>query len=314
MERWFRRRPSYRDELKDGEQISGQYQWIDETVPIAPFPLEWLRVGVLAHSDATIRENIPEDDPLDVGDRNGQLFRLGCAMRHHGSNEERIYETLAKENETRCNPPLPDDEVQEIARSAMRYNPAEKNQNGSLKSANTPTLRPWEAPKPIQAGLHRVPALDVDATLPPLAAEWCREITRPMFSPIEFAVVPLLTALGGCLGNAVVVQPKQNDDRWRVVPNLFGAVVGKPGATKTPVAQATLAPLYTIAAEWSQEHQECLAEYETKLADYESALESWKAGARRARKDGESEPPKPTIPVIRPWRIASPPDSLRSKL
>ena len=289
--------PSYRDELKDGEQITGYYQWIDETVPVAPFPLNWVAgVGTLADSIATIRENIPEDAPLDVGDRNGALYRLGCALRRHGSTEDRIYEALAMENEARCNPPLPDAEVRSIARSTMRHNPAEKNQNGAQKSANTPTLRAWEAPKPIQAGLHRVPPLDVDATLPPLAAQWCREITRPMFSPIEFAVVPLLTALGGCLGNAVVVQPKQNDDRWRVVPNLFGCVVGKPGATKTPVAQATLAPLYTIAAEWSKEHQERLADYEAKLADYESAMDRWKADCKSARKDGGQDPPKPTHP------------------
>jgi len=92
-----------------------------------------------------------------------------------------------------------------------------------------------------------------------------------MFSPVEFAVVPLLTAIGGCMGNAVHVQPKQNDGRWKVIPNLFGCVVGKPGATKTPVAQSVLAPLHKIAAELANDYQQRLCEYEAQHDDHKKA-------------------------------------------
>lgn len=46
-----------------------------------------------------------------------------CGAR--GMSEEAIEAALLAKNESRCDPPLPEDEVCRIARSVGRYNPAE---------------------------------------------------------------------------------------------------------------------------------------------------------------------------------------------
>jgi hypothetical protein len=56
--------------------------------------------------------------------RNNTLTSLGGTMRHRGMSEEAIYAALAVVNAERCVPPLDDDEVGRIARSAARYEPA----------------------------------------------------------------------------------------------------------------------------------------------------------------------------------------------
>lgn len=58
---------------------------------------------------------------LTEGRRNSWLFSLAGSMRRRGFNVDAIRAALAIENEKRCDPPLPDDEIYEIARGITRY-------------------------------------------------------------------------------------------------------------------------------------------------------------------------------------------------
>jgi len=57
------------------------------------------------------------------GERNDALFRLGCSLRGAGKSEADIQRHLEAENQARCHPPLPIDDVVTIAGSAARYEP-----------------------------------------------------------------------------------------------------------------------------------------------------------------------------------------------
>jgi putative DNA primase/helicase len=59
------------------------------------------------------------------GQRNAHLFSDAAAMRRRNCGEDEIVAALRATNEGRCCPPLPASEVASIARSAMRYPPAE---------------------------------------------------------------------------------------------------------------------------------------------------------------------------------------------
>ena len=77
----------------------------------------------------------------------------------------------------------------------------------------------------------------------------------------DFAAVTALCGLAAVIGNRVRIRPKQNDD-WEVVPNLWGAIIGRPSAMKSPAMQAALAPIYAI-----EEHLREKWEEENRIAE-----------------------------------------------
>lgn len=101
------------------------YRWASglapDEVPLAPFPDEWLIKlrGGNGQSGA-----IAADDLIPEGARNTTLTSLAGAMRRHGATGETIAAALDRENEARCDPPLPGKEVETITRSVARYPPA----------------------------------------------------------------------------------------------------------------------------------------------------------------------------------------------
>jgi Primase C terminal 1 (PriCT-1) len=64
---------------------------------------------------------------IPTGQRNDILFREACSLRGRGVTQENIYASLRLMNQQRCIPPLPDDELRTIARSAARYRPNDES-------------------------------------------------------------------------------------------------------------------------------------------------------------------------------------------
>lgn len=67
----------------------------------------------------------PAEPVIVHGRRNDTLTSLAGSMRRRGLDAEEIFAALLKVNERRCRPPLPEGEVQEIATSVSRYEPAD---------------------------------------------------------------------------------------------------------------------------------------------------------------------------------------------
>jgi putative DNA primase/helicase len=104
--------------------VSGkQYRWRNYT-PIAGAPdwfLQLMRDAArksYAIGQGQIGETIPE------GRRNITLMSLAGTMRRRGLDAVEIEPSLLVVNERRCDPPLPKDEVREVAASVCRYEPA----------------------------------------------------------------------------------------------------------------------------------------------------------------------------------------------
>jgi putative DNA primase/helicase len=73
------------------------------------------------------------------------------------------------------------------------------------------------------------------------------DIAHRMQCPADFPAVAALVALSSLIGARAVIQPKARDD-WQVVPNLWGAVVGRPGVKKSPALGEALKPLHRLQA------------------------------------------------------------------
>ena len=79
--------------------------------------------------------------------------------------------------------------------------------------------------------------------LPKVFRDWVGDIAERMQCPVEFLAVGAMVAAGSVVGNRVGVQPKQLDTGWVEVPNLWGAIVGRPGVMKSPALAQVLLPL-----------------------------------------------------------------------
>jgi putative DNA primase/helicase len=102
----------------------------------------------------------------------------------------------------------------------------------------------WPEPTPIPDALPAVEPFDAEL-LPVALRAWVMDIAHRMQCPADFPAVAVLVALSSLIGARAVIQPKARDD-WQVVPNLWGAVVGRPGVKKSPALGEALRPLHRL--------------------------------------------------------------------
>ena len=100
------------------------YEWVNGWQSPADTP-SWLEALLRAPKSGAGAKG--PNNKIAAGQRNEALTSLAGAMRRKGASEESILKVLLTENETRCDPPLPEGEIRIIARSVSRYEPAEQS-------------------------------------------------------------------------------------------------------------------------------------------------------------------------------------------
>jgi putative DNA primase/helicase len=100
------------------------YEWVNKGQSPVVMP-PWLEAQLTKPRGAAGANGAGNKIP--AGGRNQVLTSLAGAMRRKGASEESILEALLAENESRCDPPLPEREIQTIANSVSRYEPAEQS-------------------------------------------------------------------------------------------------------------------------------------------------------------------------------------------
>jgi putative DNA primase/helicase len=125
--------------------------------PAPPWLLEQLRPAGRGKS----RQPLADGEVIGQGGRNDALLSLAGSMRRRGMSEDAIAAALLVENEARCRPPLPEEEVQAIARSVTRYKPAAEERNGHAEPGGGDGSPPPEG-KPAPPGGDK-PARVVEA-------------------------------------------------------------------------------------------------------------------------------------------------------
>lgn len=87
-------------------------------------PIAW--VTIPSWHPHTVGKELPagQEEPIPLHARNRTLTSLAGTMRRRGMSAAAIAAALLADNEARCTPPLPVDEVARIARSVSRYPPA----------------------------------------------------------------------------------------------------------------------------------------------------------------------------------------------
>ncbi len=97
------------------------YRWsADAKQPLARAP-QWLVTTLTAASTAVCVGGVSTEGKIVEGQRNSTLTRIAGALRRQGCGEELILTTIQAENNARCVPPLPQAELESIARSVAQY-------------------------------------------------------------------------------------------------------------------------------------------------------------------------------------------------
>lgn len=153
----------------------------------------------------------------------------------------------------------------------------------------------WAEPEKLPE-LPPVPAFDYKYLPGPLRA-YVQDISERMQCPPEFPAVGALVMAGAAIGRRIGIRPKQSDS-WTVIPNLWGAIVGKSGIMKSPALAEALVPLKKMQAK-------AYEEFETAMADYELTERAEKIRAAHQEKELAKEFSKDFKPTI---------DQLKEKL
>lgn len=255
-----------------------QYSWMKEFVdnPINDAPL-WLIQ--LFFNKQLSRKGM--SSLVFEGGRNSFLTSEAGKLRKYGLEQGHL-ETRVKEiNALRCSPPLDDNEVQAICASVGRY-PA-----GNIIQISS-AAKFWVAePEELDLTATEVPTLTEDL-LPTSLKPWIMDIADRMQVTPEFVMAPALVSLSAVVGRKIGIHPKRMDD-WLVVPNLWGAIVARPGYFKSPTIAEAMKPIDALSEKARLENESSQHQINASKMIAELQLEALKDNIKKAIKEGDYE-------------------------
>ncbi|MCC6123341.1 MAG: DUF3987 domain-containing protein [Pirellulales bacterium] len=122
---------------------------------------------------------------------------------------------------------------------------------------NTKTITPEF---PVNNGVSVMVMPFDPALLPEAVRLWVVDIAERTQCPLDFPAVGAMVIIASLVGRQVGIRPKREDD-WEVIPNLWGAVIGRPGIMKSPPIREIMKPLQRLEIEYSKDFQESENEY-----------------------------------------------------
>lgn len=188
-----------------------KYEWEVSHTPglmeMAPLP-KWIADARLAAKKAPPAAPTGEGEKIQAGARNQTMFKLAASLRTRGLSEEALLAALMKENEKRCDPPLPEREVRTIAHSAGRY------EQGQVHTASTDFqgVKPTEPTQP--STNSRTPRLEITAAT---------DLMQKDFPPLRQAVYQLI-----CEGLTMLVAASKVGKSWLVLLMAICVARGEP--------------------------------------------------------------------------------------
>jgi Protein of unknown function (DUF3987)/Bifunctional DNA primase/polymerase, N-terminal len=193
------------------------------------------------------------NDPLHDGHAHDS-FSVFCELEHHGDVTEAVKSAAAELGMANGAPG-----ASGVGSASGGGGGAS---GGSVGAPGGGAPDSWPNPKPLPDALPPVLPFNPDL-LPEAFKPWVIDIAERVQCPIDFVAAAAMVAVSAVIGRRVGIRPKREDD-WLVVPNLWGAAVGRPGVMKTPAIQEPLKPLKHL-------EMEAKREFDTKAKEREAA-------------------------------------------
>ncbi len=118
----------------------------------------------------------------------------------------------------------------------------------------------WPEIIPLNTTLPEVEKFDYKL-LPIGLSNWVKDIVERTHCPPDFVAVTVMVALASLIGRKVAIHPKEHDD-WLVTPNLWGALIGRPSAMKSPAMTEGLRPLKRLVSIAHKKYKDEIKEYQ----------------------------------------------------
>lgn len=173
------------------------------------------------------------------------------------------------------------DEAQQIPADTLQ---AEWDTAATMTQEDAET---WLPPLPIPETLRPVEPFNC-ALLPDALRPWITDIAERMQCPPDFPAVGVMVALSSVIGRKACIRPKRHDD-WRVIPNLWGVIVGRPSAMKSPALSEVLKPLDRLEATAGELHAELMRDFRTRQRLAEMSAKDAEKKAQKAIEKGNEE-------------------------
>ncbi|MHB8368810.1 MAG: YfjI family protein [Leptospirales bacterium] len=124
-----------------------------------------------------------------------------------------------------------------------------------------------------------------ETLLPNAFRPWIKDISDRMQCPPDFPAIGAIVSLAAVVGRKIGIRPKRRDD-WLAVPNLWGAVIGRPGIMKTPALDQSKLPLSRLSAEMIEQYSEATRAWETQESVMKAKREVLTTDLKKAIKTG----------------------------
>ena len=146
----------------------------------------------------------------------------------------------------------------------------------------------WPNPSPLPNGLPPVPELD-PAILPDQLREWAEDTAERFSAPLDYVAAAAMVSVGSVIGRRIGIRPQTQTD-WTEVCNLWGCIVGPPGAQKSPVVREVLAPLRMLERQAAEAYSEAMQAHSILEQVYKTETEVATGALRSALKGNKGKP------------------------
>ncbi len=204
---------------------SGNDYYVYEYSPITDAPAWLLKL-------ATTKESTPAstpgtNNPIPEGSRNATLAKLAGAMRRQGMTAEEIETALMVTNK-RCNPPLFENEVRQIAKSVERYQPAKefKHTDGKAEIDELFSDKKKVTKNDNDGTIDNIFSFNNSLVVPPVKSEHDKHTTENTTIPLSDKIERFVVETSGWFSyddldkEFGITTPVQKDNRWHIVKRL----------------------------------------------------------------------------------------------
>jgi len=156
------------------------------------------------------------------------------------------------------------------------------NQTGGNDDGGA-VLGTWNRPREICTKTPPVKPMTVEL-IPEPFRDWLSDVALRMQTPADFPVISTIVIASSVIGAGCGIRPKQRDN-WEVIPNLWGACIGRPSVClKSPSMKEALALLDRLQHVFGE-----IFEREKKAADFDGMVSGAVLKDLKARLDKEAK-------------------------
>jgi len=160
-----------------------------------------------------------------------------------------------------------------------------------------PASELYDQPLPLPNNLPSVPKFEAEL-LPSVLSVRAQEIAKTTQAPIDFVAAGFLVAASSLVARHIGIRPKANDS-WTVIPNLWGLIVGRPSAKKSPALAAALSPLNILEDKAGEKHEAALQEYQCEADLHSHQVKANHSNIQKQLKKGDNQSKSDAAALIR---------------